>query len=166
MRNRNFARVILLIASTPLIFTMFLWMNGCALMRKQNPQLPPNVALELNLADQLRQLERDYRTFFKDVGDAERSGQLTAEQVGKLNAIGHKLQPTIEHGNSAFKQWQANRADDSLKAAVMAAIQEGTALMLELTSQQRTMLKSNAKRSELSPPQWTICLTGQTCGGA
>lgn len=120
--------------------------SGCALLRKHNPELPANVALELNLADQLRQLERDYKTFFTDVGDAERSGQLTTAQVQKLNEVGHKLQPVIEHGNAAFKSWQANRADDSLKAAVTAAIQEGTALMLQLTSQQRVMLLENTNK--------------------
>lgn len=118
--------------------------NGCAVFHKQAPQLPPAVATELNLADQLRQLERDYRTFFSDVGDAQRSGQLTAAEVAKLNTVGDKLKPVIERGNKAFQEWQANRADDSKKAMVMAAIQEGTGLFLDLTSQRSKMARAHA----------------------
>lgn len=122
--------------------------NGCAVFHKQAPQLPPAVANELNLADQLRQLERDYRTFFSDVGDAQRSGQLTAAEVGKLNAMGDKLKPVIERGNKAFQEWQANRADDSKKALVMAAIQEGTGLFLDLTSQRSKMARAHSGGSQ------------------
>lgn len=122
-----------------ILCTSLLLLSGCAVFKKQAPQLPPALANELNVADQLQQLNRDYKTFFTDVGIAHRDGQLTDSDVTTLNAAGERLQTAIEHGNRAFKLWQSNRADQAQFALVTAAIQEGTALFLDLTTKKGQM---------------------------
>jgi hypothetical protein len=109
--------------------------NGCAAKHATNPDLSRQTVTQLNLADQLQLLQHDYIQFFTDVGIAQRAGQLSTAEVTSLNSVGDRLKLVIERGNRAYKDWEVNQSNDSLHAIVIAALQEGTGLLLDLTSQ-------------------------------
>lgn len=110
---------------------------SCAVRR--NPNLTPATTWELNTAHQLQMLERDYRTFFKDVGDARRQGILTDAHVETLNNIGHRLKPAIERANQGFKTWQTVR-DEPTKQQVVALLLEAQRIWLELATRRAQIL--------------------------
>jgi hypothetical protein len=138
-RSRKYSAIIL--------YTCLLALSGCGLIHKNNPQLPAALANELTIADQLQQQERDYRTFFTDVGIANREGQLTDQNVSDLNAIGDRWQKVIERGNAGFKAFQADRNDSTKMAIVLAAIQEGTGLFLDLTTKKGQMQAASSTKA-------------------
>lgn len=108
---------------------------GCAVRQTHAPQLTPAVVWELNTADQLKQLENNYKTFFRDVGDAQRQGILTKQQVAVLNEIGHRAKPAIEKANLSFKTWQRLGRDDNGKKAVVIALTAAQQILAELAAQ-------------------------------
>ncbi|MCI0422761.1 MAG: hypothetical protein L0312_26660 [Acidobacteria bacterium] len=119
--------------------TLAIVLSGCAVRMSQAPQIPPAVAWELNTAAQLEQLERDYRTFFKDVGAAQRKGTLTQEQADMLFAVGHKMKPAIERANLAFKTWQAAKSEEG-KLQVTQLVLAATQIFLELSTKKAEIL--------------------------
>lgn len=84
------------------VLCLVLLSNGCAVQKSQAPQIDPKTATALNLGENLKQLNADYRTFFKDVGDAQRRGQLSATQVDMLNNIGHGMKLALDNANKVF----------------------------------------------------------------
>jgi hypothetical protein len=118
-------------------------LNGCAVERALAPQIAPQTATELNFAAQLDQAQRDYRTFFKDVGDAQRAGTLTTVQVNILNNVGHQLQTAINSANGLFKTYLQNK-DAGLASQIAAFLLTATNLFAQLLTQRTTFLNANA----------------------
>ncbi len=122
-----------------LILVVWVYSAGAACAVRRNPNLTPATTWELNTAHQLQLLERDYRTFFIDVGDAHRQGILTDKNVTDLNTIGHQLKPAIERANQGFKLWQTVR-DESTKQQVVILLLEAQRIWLELATRRATIL--------------------------
>ena len=123
----------------PVLLILALSLLGCAVRQEHAPQIAPAIAWELNTAAQLQDLERDYRTLFTDVGDAQRAGTLTQEQADKLFAIGHRLKPAIENANRAFKTWQALR-DEPGRQQVINLVLAANQIFLELATKKAQIL--------------------------
>lgn len=121
------------------IFLVLALSVACAV--KNAPQIDRETQWRLNTASQLNDLQNDYLTFFKDVGDARRQGLLNDGQVASLNEVGHRLKPAIEIAN---REWQAYIAapDGSKKAQVINLILEAEKIMLELSTK-RTQIGGN-----------------------
>ena len=105
--------------------------TGCAV--RNAPQISPATRWELNTASLLQQNERDYRQFFTDVGNWQRAGQITPEQVAALNTIGVRLQLTLENANRLFRAWQ-NAPSEQGQQQVSALILEATQIFVELAT--------------------------------
>lgn len=118
-------------------------LNGCAVERALAPQIAPQTATELNFAAQLDQAQRDYRTFFKDVGDAHRAGTLTTVQVNALNNVGHQLETAVNSANGLFKTYLQNE-DTGLASQIAAFLLTATNLFAQLLTQRTTFLNANA----------------------
>jgi hypothetical protein len=107
---------------------------GCAV--RKAPQLSAETQWRLNTAAQLSQANKDYTQFFTDVGNAQRSGFLSADQVSQLNLIGHNLKTSLEIAN---QEWSAYISGTGTKAAVINAILKAEEIFLQLTSQRAKM---------------------------
>ena len=132
MRNRA---VVLLLCCTLLA--------GCALQRNRAPQITPATALDLNLAYQVSQANKDYETFFRDVGDAQRQGLFTAEQVATLNSVGRPAQAALGNANSTFRTYQATH-DQPARLQVVAYIQQVNGIIGQLLLRRATMLNGGS----------------------
>lgn len=99
------------------VLCLALLSNACAVQKLQAPQIDPKTATALNLGENLKQLNADYKTFFTDVGKAQRAGTLSGEQVAKLNAIGHPMKITLDSANRVFQTYSATY-DQSLVSQI------------------------------------------------
>lgn len=116
---------------------LLILLTACAV--RKAPQIDSETQWRLNTASQLQQLESDYRMMFKDVGDAQRQGILTADNVIALNAVGNRLKPAIEDANRLFKAYAASPATDK-KAQVISAILVAEQILLELSTKKAQMI--------------------------
>lgn len=82
-------------------------LSACAV--RNAPQLTSGTVRDLQMAYQLTQANKDYTTFFTDVGDARRSGALSNAQVVSLNGIGGRIKTILEQANATFKTYQATK---------------------------------------------------------
>lgn len=117
----------------PLLILVTL-LSACAI--KNNPQVNAETQWRLNTASQLSQANKDYVQFFTDVGSAQKSGFLTASQVGELNSVGHNLKTSLEIAN---QEWAAYISGTGTKAAVIAAVLKAEEIMLQLTASRSNM---------------------------
>lgn len=81
---------------------------GCAVQSKKAPQIDPKTAYALNLEAQVTQANKDYQMLFTDIGNAQRTGTLTAAQVASLNNIGHHLQGLLGEADRLTKVYALN----------------------------------------------------------
>lgn len=112
---------------------------GCAVQRNQAPQITPATARDLNLAYQVSQANKDYETFFRDVGDARTQGILTATQVVQLNQLGRPAQVALENANSTLRTYERTH-EQSARDQVVAYIKQVNELLGRLLTQRATML--------------------------
>ncbi len=115
---------------------------GCAVQRSKAPQISAKTATELNLAVQLQQANDDYVTFFKDVGKAKASGQLTDAQVASLIKIGKEMKEYLEKANAVAKSYEINH-DQALAVQVANLVQQAMNIYLSLVSNRTTMLSGS-----------------------
>lgn len=110
--------------------------SACAV--KNAPQINTETQWRLNTVSQLTDLQTNYTTFFKDVGDAARAGTLNAGQVAELNAIGYKFKRAIETANT---EWLAyvNTPSGDHKTQVINAILAAEQILLQLTTTKAQM---------------------------
>jgi len=113
--------------------------GGCAVQRSKAPQISAATAGKLNVAAQVDQANKDYQTFYKDVGDAQRAGQLTADQVATLNAIGSKEKKVLEDANDLLKTYAAN-GDQSVATQISSLVVEAASLYTQAYTARATML--------------------------
>lgn len=138
-------RVLRVVGLTSIFFVLLVTLVGCAARGIKNPNLSSATLWELNTAHQLSVLERDYRTFFIDVGDAKRAGILSDQQVAALNDIGHRLKPAIEETNKVFKAWQVTR-DEPTKRQVIELLLQAQRIWLELSIRRTNMLNEGGSQ--------------------
>jgi hypothetical protein len=112
---------------------------GCAVQRNRAPQITPATASDLNLAYQVSQANKDYETFFRDAGDAQRQGLLGPPQILTLNSIGRPAQVALENANQTLRTYQATR-DLSVREQVVGYIQQVNGVLGQLLVRRATML--------------------------
>ncbi len=127
-----------------LLLALSLFVYGCAVQRSKAPQISAKTAAEVNLAVQLDQANKDYVTFFKDVGKAKASGQLTDTQVASLIKIGNEMKEYLEKANAVAKSYEINR-DQALVVQVTNLVQQAMNVYLSLVSNRTTMLSGSQK---------------------
>jgi len=110
--------------------------TACAV--RNAPQIEQQTQFELNTASQLNDLQRDYQTFFKDLGDAQRQGIVNTGQIAVLNEIGGRLKQSIEIANGEFKAFMSAPNSDK-KSQVIAAALKAEQILLELTTKRSQM---------------------------
>lgn len=127
-----------------LLVLPLLLLTGCAVQHAKAPQIDAQTAVRLNLASQVDQANRDYKTFFTDVGLAERSGQLTAPDVAALNVSGNQLKGIIEKANALEKTY-AQTYDAGLPAQIGALVIQATQIYTALYTQRAQLLAKGVK---------------------
>ena len=115
---------------------------ACAVTKA--PQIAPATARDLNIGFGLTQANSDYTTFFKDVGDASRSGTLSAGQVATLNSVGHKAKLILEDANKTYKTYVQTK-DLTLVDKINGFVIEAEGIIAQLIAQRAAMLAQNAK---------------------
>lgn len=119
----------------PLCFIMI--MAGCAV--RHNTNLTPSTASDLNLVFQLNQANKDYVTFFTDVGNAARQNLLAPAKVQILNRTGDVIKTLLETANVTFKTYQSTK-DQATKDKVVGYLKEITDKLAELLVQRNQLM--------------------------
>lgn len=114
------------------LLILLVFLTGCAV--KNAPQILPETQWRLNTVSQLTDLQNNYQSFYKDLGDAQRAGRVSAAQVQTANAAGHKLKEAIEYANTVWKGYVQAPTGDK-KTAVIDAILAAESILLEVTSE-------------------------------
>jgi hypothetical protein len=83
-------------------------LTGCAVQHSQAPQIDAKTTYAINLESQVTQVNKDYASFFTDVGNAQRAGQLSASDVARMNVIGSHLKGIIEEADRLTKTYGQN----------------------------------------------------------
>lgn len=100
-------------------------LNGCAVQSSKAPQIEPKVAYALNLESEVTQLDKDYTTFFQDVGTAHKSGQISDKALADLNVVGNHLKTVLDEANRLTKVYATNY-DSTLASQIGALISQAT----------------------------------------
>lgn len=120
-----------------LILGVLLATAGCAI---RNPNISTETQWQLNTVSQLTDLQSNYTTFFKDVGDAHRAGTLNDSDVRTLNDIGLRLKTAIEVANQGWKSYASAPSGDR-KTMVINLILTAEQILLELTTKKAQLAK-------------------------
>lgn len=132
----------IMVVVVPLL-ALTLVLQGCAVVRSQAPQLDAKTALALNIGENLNQLNKDYTTFFTDVGAAQRRGQLSEGQVQTLNTMGHDMKKALDTANQVFVTYSANY-DQSLTSQIQSYLLTAAQIYASLITQRTQMLTKGA----------------------
>lgn len=120
-----------------LVLCALVVLTGCAI---RNSNISTETQWQLNTVSQLTDLQANYITFFKDVGDAHRAGTLTDSDVKTLNAIGDRLKTSIEIANQSWKAYAAAPSGDK-KTQIVNLILVAEQVLLELTTKKVQLTK-------------------------
>jgi hypothetical protein len=120
------------------LLVLLLAFQGCAVQRSKAPQIDAKAAFALNLESQVTQANKDYTTFFTDVGNSQRAGLLTSDNVATLNIIGHKLKSTIEEADRLTKAYAASY-DSGVAATIGSLLSQIAADLVVLATTQAQM---------------------------
>jgi hypothetical protein len=124
---------------TSIVLILALLTVGCAVSKKTCVNCTPETLWRLNIASEIKYQNDSYRQFFKDVGAAQRAGQLSADQVKSLNTVGYKWKTAIEDSNRTFKAYDVN-PDASTKSKVINVVLVAEQILLELTTARTQMM--------------------------
>ena len=123
---------------------LILTLQGCAVQRSKAPQIDAKTAFALNLESQVTQANKDYTTFFTDVGNSQRAGLLTASDVAELNKIGHHLKSTIEEADRLTKVY-ATSYDQGAASTIGNLLSQIASDLVTLATTQAQMKAGNHK---------------------
>jgi hypothetical protein len=130
----------LAILDLALLVVVVLWASsGCAVQRAKAPQIDAKTTYALNLESQVDQANSDYNTIFKDVGNAQRNGQLTQADVNNLNTIGHHLQGILQEADRLSKVYAQN-FDASIAAQIGGLLSQIASDFAQLNTQKATAM--------------------------
>jgi hypothetical protein len=85
-----------------LVFLLLL--TSCAVQRSKAPQIDSKTAYALNLETQVKQVNKDYVTFFTDLGKS----QVSPADIKKMNYVGGHLKYLIEEADRLTKTYAQN----------------------------------------------------------
>lgn len=77
---------------------------GCAVQRSKAPQIDQKTAYALNLESQVTQINKDYTTFFSDLGRSN----VDAASIKRMNFVGTHLKGVIEEADRLTKTYAQN----------------------------------------------------------
>ena len=126
------------------LLPLVLLISACAVQKSQAPQIDPKTATALNIGENLKQLNKDYMTFFTDVGDAQRRGQLSASQVATLNSVGHKMKIGLDEANKVFVTYSSTY-DQSLVSQIEGYLFDAAQIYASLVTTRTQMLTAGGK---------------------
>ncbi len=102
----------------------------------------PNCSTEtlflLNTSSELSNDNKAHDTFFKDVGIAHRQGQLTDDDVVRLNIVGHVLQKSLQDANALYKDYVSDPTLDK-KTRIITTLINISQTLASLTTTQTQM---------------------------
>jgi hypothetical protein len=114
-------------------------LSGCAVQSSKAPQIDSKTATALNVGTNLAQLNKDYTTFFTDVGTAQRAGTLSASQVATLNGIGHQMKTALDAANKVFQTYSATY-DQGAAAQIQGYLLDAAQFYAQLITNRTQML--------------------------
>lgn len=130
---------------------ILLLVSGCAIQKKQAPQIASTTADALNFATLISNAQNDYTIFFQTVGSLERQHALTPDQVATLNTAGLKIRDALDGAGTAAQTYAAtnnqtiaNQITDYLSAAASAYAQ--------IYAERASMLSQNAAAAAKQAP--------------
>lgn len=126
-----------------LLLTSVIILSACAVKKAQCVGCDPETLWRLNIGQELKSQQAEYTQFFKDLGDAQRAGTITAQQVTNINVIGHDWKTTLESSNAAYKAYVAAPNTDD-KQKIINLITASEQIFIKLT-QMRTTLMTGGK---------------------
>ena len=121
------------------VLMLCLIVTACAV--RNNSNLTPSTASDLNLVFQLDQANKDYTTFFTDVGNAFRQKLLSPAKVQILNQTGDVVKTLLENANATFKTYQVTK-DQPTKVKVLEYMKQATDKLAELLIQRNALLSN------------------------
>jgi len=116
-----------------------LLISGCAIQRTKAPQIDAKTTFAVNLETQVSQANKDYTTFFTDVGTAHRNGGLTDSDVAQLNIVGHRLKTIIDEADRLTRVYATNY-DQNIAAQIGGLLSQISADFTTLFAQRATAL--------------------------
>jgi hypothetical protein len=126
------------IVSLIFIIALSISITKCAVQRSQAPQITPQTSFDLDTGSQLQQFQRDYTTFFTDVGNAQKAGTLSQLQVDQLNQIGYRIKLSLESANKTFKTYMSTH-DEPTRLQVVSLVNQLTQLFIDLNNARISM---------------------------
>ena len=119
-----------------LLLLLLLALNGCAVQSAKAPQIAPNTATALNIGENLKQLNSDYKQFFTDLG---KSKAFTPGQIASLNQIGNKFRVVLDNANRVFQTYQTTY-DQSLVSQIQGYLFDAAQIYASLVTTRTQML--------------------------
>lgn len=126
-----------------LSLAVLLAVSGCAIQKKQAPQIASPTADALNFATLISNAQNDYTIFFQTVGSLEKQHALTVDQVTTLNAAGLKIRDALDGAGTAAQTYAATNSQpvaDQITAYLTAA----ASAYAQLYAERASMLATNA----------------------
>jgi len=122
---------------------VLLAVSGCAIQKKQAPQIASATADALNFATLVSNAQNDYQIFFETVGTLEKQHALTPEQVGTLNAAGLKIRDALDLAGSAAQTYAATNSQ-TVADQITQYLSAAAAAYAQLYAERASMLSQNA----------------------
>lgn len=82
------------------------------------PHVTTVTTWEINVADQLTHLQRDYIQLFTDVGAARRAETISDSQLASINLAGNRMRVAIDAATAEFKMWQTVRDEPTRQQVI------------------------------------------------
>lgn len=118
--------------------------NSCAVQKTKAPQIDPKTANALNIGVNLQQLNKDYKTFFTDLGVAQNAGTFSASQVATLNVIGNQMRVVLDNANKVYQTYSTSY-DQSLVSQIQGYLLDAAQIYASLITHRTQMLAQGGK---------------------
>ena len=121
---------------------------GCAVQKSKAPQIAPQTADALNFATLVSNAQSDYRIFFSTVGDLERQGALSPQQVAHLNQYGAAMRDSLDEAGSLVKTFEATQSADTAAKIQMYLAQAAQAFAVIYSERTNDLAMNTAQKSK------------------
>lgn len=134
-----------------LSLAVLLFVSGCAIQKKQAPQIATNTADALNVATLVSNAQQDYLIFFQTVGTLEKNHALTVDQVAALNVAGNKARDVLDGAGNLCQTYAATN-NQALADQITADLTEAATVYAQIYAQRAAMLSQNAAAAAKAGP--------------
>ena len=120
-----------------------LFVSGCAIQKKQAPQIATPTADALNVGTLVSEAQQDYIVFFQTVGAEEKQGALSPAQVASLNALGNKVRDILDAAGGLTQTYAATN-NAAVATQITAYLTQAAQIYAQMYAQRAATIAANA----------------------